>query len=188
MTESSAVVLVVDDEPDVADSYAAFIRDQYEVRRAYNGEEGLAKLDDGVDVVLLDRRMPDIFGDEVLGEIRDRGLDCRVAMVTAVDPDLDIIDMELDDYLVKPVTRDEVLDTVDRLLRVAEYERTLREYYRVTRKCVMLSEATVSENVSSNPEFAALSERRTQLREHLEATATDFADDDFETLFGSLEP
>ena len=186
MTESSAVVLVVDDEPDVADSYAAFIRDRYEVRTAYSGEAALEVLDDAVDVVLLDRRMPDMFGDEVLAQIRDRGVDCRVAMVTAVDPDVDIIDMEFDDYVVKPVTRDEVLDTVGRLLRVAQYERTLREYYRVTRKWVTLSEARSGSDIESDPEFADLAERRDELREQLEATAADFADDDFETLFGDF--
>jgi len=187
MTEPSAVVLVVDDDPDVADSYAAFIRDQYEVRTAYSGEAALERLDDDVDVVLLDRRMPDMSGDEVLEEIRERGLDCRVAMVTAVDPDVDIIDMEFDDYVVKPVTREEVLETVDRLLRVAEYERTLREYYRVTRKWVTLSDARPGEDIESDPEFADLAERRDQLREKLESTAADFADDDFETLFGDFE-
>ncbi|MEF8852287.1 MAG: response regulator [Haloarculaceae archaeon] len=187
MTDPSAVVLVVDDEPDVADSYAAFIRDRYDVRIAYSGEEALERLDDEVDVVLLDRRMPDMFGDEVLAEIRDRGVDCRVAMVTAVDPDVDIIDMEFDDYVVKPVTREEVLDTVDRLLRVTEYERTLREYYRVTRKWVTLSEVRPGEDIESDPEFADLVDRRDQLREKLEATAADLGDDDFETLFGDFE-
>jgi DNA-binding response OmpR family regulator len=185
MTESPAVVLVVDDEPDVADSYAAFMRDRYEVRTAYSGEAALDSLE-GVDVVLLDRRMPDMFGDEVLAAIRDRGVDCRVAMVTAVDPDVEIIDMEFDDYVVKPVTREEVLDTVERLLRVAQYERTLREYYRVTRKCVTLSDAGTGGDIESDPEFSALTERRDQLRERLESTAEGFADDDFETLFGDF--
>jgi len=186
MTEESAVVLVVDDEPDVADSYAAFIRDRYAVRTAYSGESAIAQLDEDVDIVLLDRRMPDMFGDEVLEKIREGGFDCRVAMVTAVDPDVDIIDMEFDDYVVKPVTREEVLDTVDRLLRVSEYEQTLREYYRVTRKHVALSNASGGVDLEDNPEFAALTARRDRLREELEATAERFVDGDFETLFSDF--
>ena len=186
MTGESPVVLVVDDEPDVADSYAAFLRDRYAVRTAYGGNEAIAELDEDVDVVLLDRRMPDMFGDEVLEEIRDEGFDCRVAMVTAVDPDVDIIDMEFDDYVVKPVTRTEVLDTVERLLRVTEYERTLREYYRVTRKHVALSDAKGSAALEDDPEFATLTERRDRLREELESTAERFVDGDFETLFSDF--
>jgi len=182
-----AVVLVVDDEPDVADSYAAIAQDRYEVRTAYSGEQALARLDGDVDVVLLDRRMPDILGEEVLDTTRDRGLDCRVAMVTAVDPNAEIIDMEFDDYLVKPVTREEVLRTIERLLRVAEYERTLREYYRVTRKHVALSTATGTGTLPEDPDFERLSERREELREQLKETAERFADDDFEALFSDFD-
>jgi len=186
MTGESPVVLVVDDEPDVADSYAAFVRGRYAVRTAYSGEAALDELDEDVDVVLLDRRMPDMFGDEVLERIRERGHGCRVAMVTAVDPDVDIIDMEFDDYVVKPVTRSEVLDTVERLLRVSEYERTLREYYRVTRKHVALSNASGTADLEEGPEFAELTERRERLHEELEATAERFVDGDFETLFSDF--
>jgi DNA-binding response OmpR family regulator len=130
--------------------------------------------------------MPDMFGDEVLESIRGRGFECRVAMITAVDPDVDIIDMEFDDYVVKPVTREEVLDTVERLLRVTEYERTLREYYRVTRKHVALSSARGSAELADDPEFAKLSERRDRLRAELETTAERFVDGDFETLFSDF--
>ena len=186
MSEESGVTLVVDDEPGLADSYTAFLEEEYEVRTAYSGEQALSKLDADVDVVLLDRRMPEMVGDEVLDRIRDRGIDCRVAMVTAVDPNTDIIDMEFDDYVVKPVSREEVLDTVDRLRRVTEYERTLREYYRVTRKYVTLADAGGNGEFETDPEFVELTERRDRLREQLESTAEHFADGDFETLFGDF--
>jgi DNA-binding response OmpR family regulator len=187
MTPSDPVVMVVDDEPDVADSYAVIAGERYDVRTAYSGEQALAELDDDLDVVLLDRRMPDILGEDVLAEIRDRGIDCRVAMVTAVDPGVDKIDMEFDDYVVKPVTREELLDTVDRLLRVAEYERTLREYYRVTRKHAALSAATSAGDLTDDPEFVELTERRDHLGERLAETADRFADADFEALFRDLD-
>ena len=59
--------------------------------------------------------VPVVSGNEVLAETEERGLPCRVAMVTAVDPDFDIIDMGCDDYLVKPIARADLLDVVDRL-------------------------------------------------------------------------
>lgn len=65
------VLLVVDNERDVADTYALQL-EEYDTRVAYGGEEALAKLDDDVDAVLLDRRMPDVHGDEVLARIHDR--------------------------------------------------------------------------------------------------------------------
>jgi CheY-like chemotaxis protein len=41
------------------------------VRTAYGGHEALEELSDDVDVILLDRRMPGLSGDEVLEEVRD---------------------------------------------------------------------------------------------------------------------
>lgn len=69
-----ATVLVVDDEPDVADAYAAQLDDQYIVSTAYGGDEALERIDVSVDIVLLDRRMPSTSGDEVLERIRNRDL------------------------------------------------------------------------------------------------------------------
>ncbi len=118
-----ATVLVVDDETSLADLYAHWFESEgYDVRAAYGGKQALEEVDDAVDVVLLDRRMPDMSGDEVLERIRQRSYDVRVAMVTAVDPDFDIIDMEFDDYLVKSVTKDEILDTVEYLLALTTYD------------------------------------------------------------------
>ncbi len=88
------------------------VRGSYDVRRAYEGHEALELLDGEVNIVLLDRRMPGLSGDEVLSELRRRELHSRVVMVTAVKPDFDIIDMGFDDYLVKPVSKDDLFTTV----------------------------------------------------------------------------
>lgn len=127
-------VLVVDDEPDVADAYAAQLSAGYHVKTAYSGEEALEKLGSDVDVVLLDRRMPGVSGDDVLEEIREMGIECRVAMVTAVDPDFDILDMGFDDYVVKPVSRDDLYETVDRLLTYSSYDDTFQQYFSLVSK------------------------------------------------------
>lgn len=111
-----ATILVVEDEEDVADLYALFLSESYDVRTAYSGQEALTELDDDVDAVLLDRRMPEMSGDEVLDWIRDREYDARVAMVTAVDPGIDSAEMRYDDYVLKPVDKGQLEDTVEYLL------------------------------------------------------------------------
>jgi len=122
-------VLVVDDDTDLADTCEYWLREDFDVRLAYGGEEAVAKVDETVDVVLLDRRMPDLSGDEVLAEIDARGLDCRVAMMTAVEPDTDIVEMPFDEYLVKPVSEEDVVGTVEELLVRAEFDARVREYF-----------------------------------------------------------
>lgn len=50
--------------------------------------------------------MPGMSGQEVLEAIRDRGYGCMVAMLTVVEPDIDIIKIGFDKYLhVSPQTR-----------------------------------------------------------------------------------
>ena len=123
-------VLMVDDEKQVADAYALRLQDVADVTVAYGGREALSVVDEGrpPDVVLLDRHMPGLSGDEVLAELRERDLTTRVIMVTAIDPDLGIVEMPFDDYLSKPVDRADLHAAIDQQCQVLAYE-LLGEYF-----------------------------------------------------------
>lgn len=181
-----ATVLVVDDEPDVADAYAAQLESEFIVLKAYGGQEALDRLDASVDVVLLDRRMPGISGDKVLEKIRERNLDIRVAMVTAVDPDFDIIEMPFDDYVIKPVSRDELFDTIHRLLTTATYEKQTRDYYAISAKHATLSANKPESELADNEAFQQLEAEMHTLQDELDKTLSEFDDDDFEAAFRDL--
>lgn len=109
-------VLFVDDQPALADGHAAQLTDHCETLTAYDGESALEVLDEDVDVVFLDRRMPGLDGGSVLEAIRERDHDFRVVMLTGVEPDADVVEMGYDEYLVKPVDGEALRDTVERLL------------------------------------------------------------------------
>ena len=123
-------VLMVDDEKQVADAYALRLQDVADVTVAYGGREALSVVDEGrpPDVVLLDRHMPGLSGDEVLAELHERELTTRVIMVTAIDPDLGIVEMPFDDYLSKPVDRADLHAAIDQQCQVLAYE-LLGEYF-----------------------------------------------------------
>jgi DNA-binding response OmpR family regulator len=182
-----ATVLVVDDEPDVADAYAAQLQDDFIVSTAYGGQEALDKIDAAVDVVLLDRRMPGISGDEVLEKIRERELSVRVAMVTAVDPDFDIIDMPFDDYVIKPVSRDDLFETINRLLTCSEYEERLRRYYALTAKHATLIANKPESELAESDEFQELEDEIDELKDGLDQTVSSFDEDDFVAAFRDLD-
>ncbi|WP_254765036.1 response regulator [Natrinema marinum] len=114
-------ILVVDDERELADLYAMWVGEDYEVITAYDGRAALGQVSDAIDVVLLDRHMPDITGDRVLEEIRAAGHDCWVIMVTAVDPGLDIVELDIDDYVTKPVTRTQLTRIIENLRVQSRY-------------------------------------------------------------------
>ena len=185
-TSDLPTVLVVDDEPDVADAYAAQLESEYHVETAYSGEEALEKLTPHVDIVLLDRRMPGVSGDDVLDEIREMGMECRVAMVTAVDPDFDIIEMPFDDYIIKPVSRSDLFDTIERLLVCAEYETKLQEYYALSTKYATLLANKSSAALEESEEFSDLAVRREEIRNELDATVEQFDNEDFAAVFREL--
>jgi DNA-binding response OmpR family regulator len=76
MAGPDAKILVVEDEPDIADIYADWLRDDYDVVIASSGHRALEALDESIDVVLLDRRIPVIHGADILKRIRARDLSC----------------------------------------------------------------------------------------------------------------
>lgn len=116
MPDENTKVLLVDDEPELVDIYEMWFEERYETRTAHSGQQALAEFDEDIDVVLLDRRMPGMSGDEVLERLREDGHDCLVVMVTAVEPDQGIVELPFDEYVVKPADRSELLGTVDRAL------------------------------------------------------------------------
>lgn len=132
--DPAPTVLAVDDEPDLVELYRVYLQDEYDVRLARGGEEALSRMDDDVDVVLLDRRMSDLTGHEVLSEMRAAGYDAQVAMVTAVEPDIDVVDMPFDDYQTKPVSREDVRTLVAVLLRRAEFDEQSQRFFALASK------------------------------------------------------
>lgn len=179
---SNATVLVVDDEQEIADLYARWLEDDYEVIVAYSGEAALAALDSDIDVVLLDRRIPDLHGDEVLDHIRSGGLSCWVAMVTAVEPAIDILDLGFDDYLVKPVTGDTLREAVDTLVARGEYDAGIRAHFAAVSKWAVLSAQHPVEELGDSPEFRSLETAIDRQRTQLDELVTDLTDDDFQSV------
>lgn len=181
-----ATILIVDDEPSITDLYALRLEDEYDVRTAYSGSEALEKIDDDVGVVLLDRRMPDLSGDDVLAKIREDGIECRVAMVTAVDPDFDILDLGFDAYVVKPVSENDLKETVDTLLRRSEYDDKLQELTGLMSKKAALESEKTQDDLEHNEEYQRLKRRLDGLRAELDETVDELDEEDFSAAFYAL--
>lgn len=140
-----ATVLAVDDRRDSRRQYERRLGDEFEVLTAENGATALDMLDETVDVVLIHRTLPDTTSDEVLFSIRAAGYDCRVAMVTDEEPATDAIETGFDATLVKPVTADDLTETVERLLARSSYETQLDELYSL---CVKRAKARADGGVN----------------------------------------
>jgi len=183
-TSTEPRVLIVDDEAEVADVYALRLRTEYDTETAYGGEEALEAVDESVDVVLLDRRMPQVSGDDVLSTIRERGLDIRVIMNTAVDPDFDIVDMPFDDYLCKPVQKEDLVAAIEQQLTASRYDDQLTEYLEITSKIALLEAEKTDTELDASEEVTELRERAERLRVDIDDALSEF--DGFEAAFNEV--
>lgn len=161
-----ATVLVVDDEPDLAELYTAFLEPRYEVLTATSGTEALEIASPKIDVALLDRRIPDLSGDEILHGLREEGIDAKVAMLTGVEPDSDIVELPFDDYKVKPVGRTELLGVIETLLRRASYDEQSQRFFSLVAKKAALE---IAGNDDTH-EYEELIEQLSNARTRIDAT------------------
>lgn len=101
-------ILIVDDEPLQLDILAGFLAKQgYTVVKAATGAEAIDRfMQHPIDLVLLDHRLPDLNGDQVLEQIKAINPLARVIMITAygaVDTAVRVMQLGADDFLEKPV-------------------------------------------------------------------------------------
>jgi adenylate cyclase len=124
-------ILVVDDVPTNYKLLEAILTPRgYETIPATSGEEALQQLaHDRIDLVLLDIMMPGIDGFEVCRRVR---LDSATAMLpvivvtgTASAEKLRAIEAGADEFVVKPVDKDELLARIKSLLRIKRYQDTI---------------------------------------------------------------
>ncbi len=181
--EDESTVLIVDDEPNLTATFAAWLRDEYEVREAHDVEEARERLDADVDIALLDRRIPNTSGDELLEEIRELEFDVRIAMLTAVSPDVGVVDMPFDEYAVKPVSRDELSALVESLKRRSTYDEQLQELYPLAAKRAALLEARDTEQLADSRQFGELTHRFGERRAQSDAVLNEFERDEYAVEF-----
>jgi DNA-binding response OmpR family regulator len=117
-------ILAIDDDRDMVDLIESFLQaEDYKILKSTRGAEGLRlATEQKPDLVLLDIKMPDINGFEVLQQIKERGIPTRVIMVTGVYFSLEhvisFIKAGACDYILKPLTADKLLNAVSRSLEL----------------------------------------------------------------------
>lgn len=131
MSEGKVVVYVIDDDPSICQLLAEALRDKYEVETYQNGEKGMEAIEERPpDVLLLDLRLPEKGGMEILEEVREEFPELVVIMITAnqeVSSAVKAIKLGADDYIVKPFDLEEIEVNIQKSLENKELKQEVKQ-------------------------------------------------------------
>lgn len=143
-------ILIVDDDENIRKTMKAILEDEgYIVDWAANGKEAIKKTNEKTyNLALLDIRLPDMEGVDLLKLLKDNVPRTRKIMVTgypSMQSAINALNKSADAYLVKPVDVEKLLNTVKEQLQLQEDEKNFSE-----QKVAEFIETRFHE-ISSNP-------------------------------------
>ncbi len=148
---SSRRLLIIEDDPQLGIGLSLFLEAEgYKVALEGDGETGLRQAVSlpGYDLILLDAKLPDRSGFEVLREMRMQGASTPVLILTGLDEHEDIMrgfELGADDYLTKPFSTEELLARIHAILRRTQtVPEEASGRYRLGGLLVDLSKKTVT--------------------------------------------
>ena len=114
-------ILIVDDDEGIRESLKLILSDHYALILTGNGAQALdcLKNDQSIQCVLLDIKLPQNNGLDVLKAIKEKRPDCRIIIVTgykSVETATEAANLGADGYIVKPFKDAEILETVNRVM------------------------------------------------------------------------
>jgi DNA-binding NtrC family response regulator len=130
--DKPARILVVDDDKNIRESLKTILSDEgYTVDVAANGNEAIRKAEStAYNVALIDIRLPDIDGIELLTRMKDPVPKTRKVIVTgypSLQNAIEAVNKQADAYIVKPIDVEKLLCTIREQLKLHENEKKYSE-------------------------------------------------------------
>lgn len=136
--EEKFSILVVEDDESQAKMYGRWLENVHNVKTATSGSEALEKLSDDTEVVFMDRKLPDMTASEILDAAGDTLKGKYVVMLTAAEPEVDILDLDIQEYLTKPVSKDDLEEVLENIEEQGKKtEKAQRLWSLVTKKSLL---------------------------------------------------
>lgn len=120
--ETSGTILIVDDDKSILRTFTRILqKNGYKIETAETGKEAIEKvIDKHYDLALLDIRLPDMDGTELLAKIKEQMLNTIKIMITgfpSLESGVKALDEGADAYLVKPVKPEDLLMLIKEKLK-----------------------------------------------------------------------
>lgn len=121
--ETSRTILIVDDDKSILRTFTRILqKNGYKIETAETGKEAIEKvMDEHYDLALLDIRLPDMDGTELLAKIKEQMLNTIKIMITgfpSLESGVKALDEGADAYLVKPVKPEDLLMLIKEKLKL----------------------------------------------------------------------
>lgn len=178
MVEEDPGVLVVDDSEGYRDLYTIWLTPEYEVRTAASGSAGLEELDEGIDIVLLDRELPGPNGLEVAQSIEASAHDPFVVVVSSLRPDFELIEQPVDEYVQKPIEEADLREVVETYRAQQAYLRAVDDLFGLTARKAAIEAHESDAELADSEAYARLEkrveEKRREVQEAMMAARSDW--------------
>jgi len=152
-------VLVIDDDDTVRESFRCYLEDNgYAICEAANGREGLTLFSaENPDIVLVDLRMPEVDGYQVLEKISQASPDTPLIVVSAtgrIGDAVEALHLGAWDYLLKPLSDLSIVDhSISKALERARLLRENRDYQKHLEEEVERRTAELTQKVEEMSRF-----------------------------------
>lgn len=169
----SPVVVLADDDGRLAEMHRGWLDESFDAEAVTTAQGLLDAVDQDVDAVVLERHLSGVDDEELLGRLRGPGLDCRVVMLTSIPPAADLVDFDVDAYLLKPVDRETLLATVEQVVARLEHDESVRRYLAARSKRMALEAHHSVDDVDADRRFDALNDRIDELGDAVDERQSD---------------
>lgn len=156
----SSTAIVVEDDDGLRQLYRLYLEDQYAVRAVGSGDAALdCATAVGPDIVLLDRDLPDMSGDEIARELRAAGVEAPISMVTGTPPDSTVAELPIQDYVRKPLDGDDFDALLGRLRAHREAPPAISALFAMLTRRARLESALDADELTDSDSFRKLNRR-----------------------------
>jgi DNA-binding NtrC family response regulator len=139
--DKRARILAVDDEEDIRSGVKELLQGKYEVETAGSGAEAVSRFGSGeFDLCLLDIRLPDISGIELIKKLSEMNGKTVIIMVTAmkdISITVEAVRAGARDYITKPFTANDITATVEKQLKLKDQRERLAKLREELDKLVL---------------------------------------------------
>jgi len=128
-------ILIVEDDKNMAALFEEFLKDEpYRITKARDGGEALDLLNNAsFNAVLLDLKLPDMEGFDILKHINDKAMGCAVIVITgqgSMNTAIEAMRLGAKDFLVKPTDKDRLVVTMRNALENQDLQQTVETYQK----------------------------------------------------------